>query len=215
MDSLISVFIVAFTSVFVIVNPLSGLFAFMSMTSGYPKKLRNHYARKSILLAAGLALFFAISGSIVLQIFNISIDALRIAGGLILLSVGFNMMTAKVDPLVSSNESPDTGNKDFWIFPVAIPLMCGPGTISTVIVLTGGRGFWEVIVVLIAIVIVYIISYGIFRSSEAISKRLSYTGMLVITRLLGLLLAAIAVGMIMKGLEGYILNLIETVLSFA
>ncbi len=209
MDNIITTFIIAFTAVFVIVNPLSGLFTFMSMTSGYQQKSKNLYAKKSILLAMGMALFFAIAGSLVLSIFNISIDALRIAGGIILLSVGFNMMTAKVNPIVSSTEISESTDKDFWVFPIAIPLLCGPGTISTVIVLTGGQDIWGVLLVLVAIVLVYSIAYLMFRSSEAISKRLSYTGMLVITRLLGLLLSAIAVGMIMTGLQNYVTELLR------
>jgi len=204
MDNLVSLFIFALTSVFVIVNPLSGLFTFMSMTSGYPNKTKNFYAKKSILLAAGMALFFAIAGSVVLNLFSININALRIAGGIILLSVGFNMMTAKVNSVVSSTEISESTNKDFWVFPIAIPLLCGPGTISTVIVLTGDRGFIEILLILAAIISVYCIAYLMFRSSEKISKHISYTGMLVITRLLGLLLSAIAVGMIMTGLENYV-----------
>ncbi|MCC2509433.1 MarC family protein [Methanimicrococcus blatticola] len=213
MEHIITTFIVAFTAVFVIVNPLSGLFTFMSMTSGYQQKSKNQYAKKSILLAMGMALFFAIAGSLVLNLFNISIDALRIAGGIILLSVGFNMMTAKVNPIVSSTEIAESNDKDFWVFPIAIPLLCGPGTISTVIVLTGGQDIWGILLVLVAIVLVYSIAYLMFRSSEAISKRLSYTGMLVFTRLLGLLLSAIAVGMIMTGLENYIMKMLRNLFS--
>ncbi|MDR2944245.1 MAG: MarC family protein [Methanosarcinales archaeon] len=213
MDNIITTFIIAFTAVFVIVNPLSGLFTFMSMTSGYPQKSKNQYAKKSILLAAGMALFFAIAGSLVLSLFNISIDALRIAGGIILLSVGFNMMTAKINPIVSPAEIAESTDKDFWVFPIAIPLLCGPGTISTVIILTGGRDIWSVLLVLLSIVLVYTIAYIMFRSSEAISKRLSYTGMLVITRLLGLLLSAIAVGMMMTGFENYITDMLRNLLS--
>lgn len=213
MENIVTTFIIAFTAVFVIVNPLSGLFTFMSMTSGYQKKSKNQYAKKSIMLAAGMALFFAIAGSLVLNIFNISIDALRIAGGLILLSVGFNMMTAKVNPIVSSTEIAESGDKDFWVFPIAIPLLCGPGTISTVIVLTGGQDVWGILLVLVAILCVYAIAYAMFRSSEFISKYISYTGMLVITRLLGLLLAAIAVGMIMTGLQNYVTDLLRNLLK--
>ena len=99
MENLISVFIYAFAAVFVIVNPLSGLFTFMSMTSSYPHKAKMLYSKKSILLAMGMALFFAVAGSLVLSLFNIDIDALRIAGGIILISVGFRMMTAKVNRL--------------------------------------------------------------------------------------------------------------------
>ncbi|WNY22980.1 hypothetical protein MmiHf6_02740 [Methanimicrococcus hongohii] len=209
MDNIIATFIFAFTAIFVIVNPLSGLFTFMSMTSGYQQKTRNQYAKKSILLSMGMALFFTLAGSLVLNLFNISIDALRIAGGIILLSVGFNMMTAKVNPIVSTTEITESNDKDFWVFPIAIPLLCGPGTISTVIVLTGGQDIWGILLIMIAVICVYAITYVMFRSSEAISKRLSYTSMLVITRLLGLLLSAIAVGMILTGIENYATDLLR------
>ena len=212
MDGLVSFFIYAFTAVFVIVNPLSGLFTFLSMTSGYPPKTKNMYAKKSILLAAAMALFFALAGSFVLQVFNISIDALRIAGGIILISVGFNMMTAKVNPIVSQKEITESGDKDFWVFPIAVPLLCGPGTISTVIVLSGNFSTnWNIAAIVIAIIAVYTISYIMFRSSDLISSRLSYTGMLVITRLLGLLLTAIAVGMVMAGFQNYLLDILTSV----
>ncbi|MCL2550061.1 MAG: MarC family protein [Methanimicrococcus sp.] len=210
MDNLMSFFIFAFIAIFVIVNPLSGLFTFMSMTSGYSKKSKNAYAKKSIFLAACLSIFFAVAGSFILQLFNISIDALRIAGGLILISVGFNMMTAKVNPVVSQTEIVESTDKDFWIFPIAIPLLCGPGTISTVTVLSGtATAVADIAVILVAIASVYIISYIMFRSSEIISRYISYTGMLVITRLLGLLLTAIAVGMVMAGLHNYLLELLQ------
>ncbi|MDR0767307.1 MAG: MarC family protein [Methanosarcinales archaeon] len=209
----LTTFIIAFVSIFVIVNPISGLFTFMSMSSGYPQKTKNMYAKKSVLLAMAMAMFFAVAGSLVLSIFNISIDMLRIAGGMILLSVGFKMMTAKVNSVVSSTEVSDSVDKDFWVFPIATPLLCGPGTISTVIVLTGGLTIGDVLAVLVAIALVYAIAYLMFRSSEAISRRLSYTGMLVITRLLGLLLAAIAVGMILAGVESFVTNLLRNLLS--
>jgi len=210
MDNLIAFFIYSFTAVFVIVSPLSGLFTFMSMTSGYSKKSKNVYAKKSVFLAAAMSVFFAISGSFMLQLFNISIDALRIAGGLILISIGFNMMTAKVNPVISQTEISESTDKDFWVFPIAIPLLCGPGTISTVIVLSGTiTEVTAVAVMLVAIVAVYIITYIMFRSSEIISRSISYTGMLVITRLLGLLLTAIAVGMAMTGLHNYFIELLQ------
>jgi membrane protein, MarC family len=209
MDGLISLFIYAFTAIFVIVNPLSGLFTFLSMTSGYPPKTKNVYAKKSIMLAAMLSLFFALAGSLVLQLFDISVDALRIAGGIILITVGFNMVTAKVNPIVSQKEITESGDKDFWVFPIAIPLLCGPGTISTVIVLSGNIvTIWDMIVISFAVVSVYIIAYTMFRSSDLISNRLSYTGMLVITRLLGLLLTAIAVGMVMTGVKNYLTDIL-------
>ena len=209
MDALLQFFFITFMAIFVVVNPLSGLFTFMSMTSGYPHKAKIMYSKKSILLAMSVALFFAIAGSLVLKLFSIDIDALRVAGGIILITVGLNMMKSKIHPSGESSGLAESTDKDFWVFPVAIPLLCGPGTISTVIIRTGGIEFVEVLLVLAAIISVYAVAFIMFRSSETIEKHISFTGMLVITRLLGLLLSAIAVGMIMAGLNNYFIRLLS------
>jgi multiple antibiotic resistance protein len=214
-EEMASFFIYSFIAVFVIVNPLNGLFTFLSMTSGFPEKMRQAFATKSVLLALFLALFFAVTGAFVLNIFGVSIDSLRIAGGILLFTVGFNMMRAKVNNNVSQTEI-SSADKDFWVFPIAIPLLCGPGTISTVIVLSGSRpdywsssNYWYTLLLLIAIVCVFTMTYIIFHFSKTISKYISYTAMLVITRVFGLLLASIAIGMITAGLHNILYELLS------
>ncbi|MDV0447069.1 hypothetical protein MsAg5_09430 [Methanosarcinaceae archaeon Ag5] len=198
---LISFFLYAFTAIFVIVNPINALFTFVSMTSGYPEKMKNLYAKKAILLATGVAIFFAIAGSLVLEFLGISVDSLRVAGGILLFTIGYNMMTAKMNQNVTQAEIDESQEKDFWVFPIAIPLLCGPGLISTVIVLMGGSSsLTNDITIIVSIMLVFAITYVGFYFSRKISKYLGYTGTLVITRLLGLFLAAIAVGMITLGL---------------
>ena len=208
-EEMAAFFIYAFTAVFVIVNPLNGLFTFMSMTSGLPEKIRQLYAKKSVLLALLLALFFAVAGSMVLKLFGVSVDALRIAGGILLFTVGLNMMRAQVNVTVSPTEI-SSADKDFWVFPIAIPLLCGPGTISTVIVLAGSSpDYWYTLLLLIAIGCVFAVTYAVFHFSKTIQNYISYTAMLVITRVLGLLLASIAVGMITTGLYNMLFELLD------
>ena len=209
MEEMVSFFIYAFTAVLVIVNPLSGLFIFLSMTSGFTEKMRQAFATKSVLLALFLALFFAVAGAFVLKVFGISIDSIRIAGGILLFAVGFNMMRAHVDNTVSQTEI-SSANKDFWVFPIAIPLLCGPGTISTVIVLSGSSpDYLHMLLLLIAIICVFAVTYAIFHFSQTIHKYISYTAMLVVTRVFGLLLSAIAVGMITTGLYNILYELLD------
>ncbi|WNY24771.1 MarC family protein [Methanolapillus millepedarum] len=199
--TLISFFLYAFTAIFVIVNPINALFTFVSMTSGYPEKMKNVYAKKSVLLATGVSIFFAIAGSYVLEFLGIGVDSLRVAGGILLFTIGYNMMTAKMNQNVTQAEIDESQDKDFWIFPIAIPLLCGPGLISTVIVLMGGsQDLASGAVIIISILLVFAITYVGFLFSRKISKYLGYTGTLVITRLLGLFLAAIAVGMVTLGI---------------
>ena len=208
-EELAAYFIYAFTAIFVIVNPISGLFIFLSMTSCFPEKMRQTFAKKSVFLAFLLAFFFAVAGAFVLNLFGVSIDSLRIAGGILLFTVGFNMMRAQIVNNTVCQTEISSADKDFWVFPIAIPLLCGPGTMSTVIVLSGSNpGFWHMSVLLFAIVCVFAATYAIFHFSKTISKYISYQAMLVITRVFGLLLASIAVGMITTGLYNILYDLL-------
>lgn len=210
MESIISFFIYAITAIFVIVNPLNGILTFVSMTRGTTEKTKNVYAKKSAVLAAAIAIFFAISGELVLSVMNININSLKVAGGILLFYIGFNMTTAKTQTSVTKEEIDDAQEKDFWVFPIAIPLLCGPGTISTVIILMGSTDLIiNKALIIVAIIIVYSIVYVGLRFSRRINDILGITGSMVIIRLLGLFLAAIAVGMITSGLHGIYLSFLE------
>jgi multiple antibiotic resistance protein len=195
--------IYAFTSIFVIVDPVSGAVSFISLTSGMTCEEKNKIARKSVSLACFIALFFAITGSLILNLFNISVDALRIVGGLLLFSIAFDMMHAKIsrESITEEEISHSQERDDIWIFPIGLPLLTGPGTISTAIVLMGGtETFLQKIMILIAILLTFIICLYIFLFSRRIHKFVGYNGMLVFTRLMGLLLGAIAVDLAATGI---------------
>ncbi len=196
-------FVFAFTSIFVIVDPISGAVTFVSMTSKMTNMEKNEIARKAVTLACVIALFFAITGSVILNLFNINIDSLRVAGGLLLFSIAFNMMQAKIsrESITDEEITNSQEREDIWIFPVALPLLTGPGTISTVIVLIGSTAAIEQkIIVIVSIILTFILSLYIFFFSRRINKLIGYNGMLVFTRVMGLLLAALAVDLIATGL---------------
>ena len=196
-------FIFAFTSIFVIVDPISGAVTFVSMTNEMTNEAKNVIARKAVTLACAIALFFAITGNVMLNLFNVSIDSLRVAGGLLLFSIAFNMMQAKIsrESITEEEISQSQERNDIWIFPIALPLLTGPGTISTVIVLMGGTQIIEEkIIILVSIILTFVVSLYIFLFSRRIHKVIGYNGMLVFTRLMGLLLAALAVDLTAKGI---------------
>jgi multiple antibiotic resistance protein len=196
-------FIFAFTSIFVIVDPISGAVTFVSMTNEMTNQAKNVIARKAVTLACVIALFFAITGSLMLNLFNVSIDSLRVAGGLLLFSIAFNMMQAKIsrESITEEEISQSQERKDIWIFPIALPLLTGPGTISTVIVLIGGAESIEhKIIIIAAIILTFILCLYVFFFSRRINQLIGYNGMLVFTRVMGLLLAALAVGLIATGI---------------
>lgn len=147
-------FIFAFTSVFVIVDPISGALTFVSITSEMTNEEKNKIARKAVTLACAIALFFAITGSVILNLFKINIDSLRIAGGILLFGIAFDMMHANIsrESITEEEISHSQEREDIWIFPIGLPLLTGPGTISTVIVLIGGtESFVQKIIRLFAI----------------------------------------------------------------
>jgi len=167
------------------------------------RKEKNDVAKKAVILACVIALFFAITGSMILNIFSISVDSLRVAGGLLLFSIAFDMMHAKVsrESITEEEITQSQEREDIWVFPIALPLLTGPGTISTVIVLMGmADGVPQKAIVLISIIFTFIICLFVFLFSRRIHKFIGYNGMLVFTRLMGLLLAALAVDLTATGI---------------
>lgn len=199
----IGFFIYTFISIFVVVNPISGVVTFISLTSKMTHDEKNEIAKKSVALACLIALFFALTGSMILKLFSISIDSLRVAGGLLLFSIAFDMMHAKVsrESITDEEISQSQERADVWVFPIGLPLLTGPGTISTVIVLMGStEAIGQRILILVSIILTFVLClFGLFFSRR-IHKFIGYNGMLVFTRLMGLLLAALAVNLTSKGL---------------
>jgi multiple antibiotic resistance protein len=195
--------IYVFTTVFVVVSPISGVVTFISLTSKMTSQEKNEIAKKSVTLACVIALFFAITGSMILNLFSISVDSLRVAGGILLFSIAFDMMHAKVsrESITEEEISQSLEREDIWVFPIGLPLLTGPGTISTVIVLMGGtESLEQKLMILISIILTFILCLYIFLFSRRIHKLIGYNGMLVFTRLMGLLLAALAVNLTATGI---------------
>lgn len=196
-------FIYAFSSIFVVVSPISGVVTFISMTSKMTHDEKNEIAKKAVTLACVIALFFAITGSIILKLFSISVDSLRVAGGLLLFSIAFDMMHAKLsrESITEEEITQSQEREDIWVFPIGLPLLTGPGAISTVIVLMGmAEGIEQKATVIISILLTFVVCLYIFLFSRRIHKFIGYNGMLVFTRLMGLLLAALAVDLTSTGI---------------
>ncbi|KAF5417455.1 MAG: hypothetical protein C5S49_03360 [Candidatus Methanogaster sp.] len=198
----ITFFIYAFASIFVIVNPVAGLITFISLTSEMTAGERNATVKRSVTVACLLAIVFAVSGELILRFFGITVDCLRVAGGILLFTVALDMMHARVSrESVTAEEIRDAVmREDVSIFPIAIPLLAGPGAITTVIlVMREGTALELKMLVILAILLTFVISYITFRFANRINKIIGVTGSLVITRVMGLLLGAIAVNFVSIG----------------
>ena len=201
-SSLMSYFIFSFISLLIIVSPTGALFAFIPLTSSMTFEEKNLIAKRAVLLASLLSIFFAISGTLILDMFGVRVDSLRIAGGILLFTISFDMLQARTSRESITEKEIDASLRrdDIWIFPVALPMLTGPATIATIILLIKGAiSFDYKIMVILAILLTFAITLFVLTHSWRISKFMGYTGMMVTTRLLGLFLAALAVEMIING----------------
>jgi multiple antibiotic resistance protein len=202
--------LLAFSSVFSIVNPFSTAPLFVTMTADDPLAKRHRTAWRAVATAGVTLMLFAVLGEALLRLFSITLGAFRIAGGLILFGMGMTMLRAQHPREQQTPEeiSEGTAKDDIALIPLAIPMLSGPGAISTVIVLGQQAGTWSHRLVLLAVIVLTcVLSYAILRSVGYVTRILGPTGLRLVSRLMGLLLAVIAVQFILNGVQDALLSL--------
>ncbi|MBN1323002.1 MAG: NAAT family transporter [Methanotrichaceae archaeon] len=197
----IGYFVYAFASFFIIVNPVEATVVFISLTQGLDQMERRHICRRTTTVAFIMAMLFALGGEMLLGFFQITIDSLRVAGGILLFLVAVDMLRAKQPKKVTEAELRDANEReDVSVFPLATPLLTGPGAITTIIILMGAATVLaEKAIVLAAMTATFLLTYVILRSSDHINRMLGLTGILVLTRIMGLILGAISVDFVARG----------------
>ncbi len=195
-------FLYVFISIFVVVNPIQATLIFISLTSGESREGRKRISLRATNISFAIAMLFALAGDAILRFFGITVDSLRVAGGILLFLVAIDMLRGKESKKVTEEEMADASlRNDISVFPLATPLVTGPGTMTTVVVQMGAAlDVYHKILVLIAIVITFVATYFILRSSDYINRALGVTGILVMTRIQGLILGAIAVNFVTLGI---------------
>ncbi|SQF41285.1 Multiple antibiotic resistance protein marC [Streptococcus ferus] len=196
-----SKFILVFMAFFAIMNPISNLPAYMALVADDDQKISRKIARKSLLLAFFIILTFVISGHYIFQLFGITVDALRIAGGLLVALIGYHMINGIHSP--ASKNLPQT-NEDplaVAISPLAMPLFAGPGTIATAITLSHG-GFTNQVITIAAFALLSLLTYVLLLSAREISQFLGQSFMGLVTRMMGLILTTIGIQMLIAGIKG-------------
>lgn len=195
--------LVALTSIFVIVDPFATVPAFLAMTANDSPAKRRRMAKQACWTLFGVLSTFALAGSLIFKLFGITLPALKIAGGLLLFLVAMEMLEAKRSGTQEVEEERREGAEkdEIGIAPLGVPMLAGPGAISTAMVLMGqSRYWWQAIPVFIAIAVTALASYYILAGAERVRVRLGETGIRVLMRLMGLVLAAIAVQFVINGL---------------
>lgn len=195
--------LVTIAALFVIVNPLTTAFVFLSMVSKASEEVRNRIALRAVLISTGIFLTFALLGGLIFQLFGITLEAFRIAGGIILFGIAMRMISKGRDETETTADGTGTDGKitdDIAIIPLAIPFISGPGGIATVMILTSeAPSIWHVVLVFVAIGITTGACYYAMIYSQYVVRYLGETGKEIITRLFGIILSVIAVQFVING----------------
>jgi multiple antibiotic resistance protein len=195
--------LVTFTSVLFIVDPIAVVPTYLVITQDESPEERRRTARRACIAMTLLLMVFAATGTMVFRAFGITLPAFRTAGGLILWFVAMDMLHGERRTQEGRDEVAEgQAKEDVAITPLAIPMLAGPGAISTAIVVAGqARGPWETVAVYGAIVLTGGISFVSLRLGESLLQRLGKTGIRVVTRIMGLILAAVAVQFVFSGVR--------------
>lgn len=197
--------VLAFSSLFVIVDPLATIPAFLAMTTRYTLVQRLRMARVACFVAVMILSGFALGGRWLFSLLGITLAAVQVAGALVLLLVSLDMLRAQRSPVqeTAAETAEGAAKDDIAITPLAVPMLAGPAAISTVILLDAQAASWLYRGILLACVgLVGLASYGILALGASGARWMSPLAEKIITRLMGLLLAALAVQFLFNGLKG-------------
>ncbi|MCX8205165.1 MAG: MarC family protein [Candidatus Nezhaarchaeota archaeon] len=183
----------AFIMLFVIFDAVGNVPAFHAFTQQMTAHEKRRVARQSVIVAGAVLVAFTLLGKALFSAINVSIDDFKVAAGIVLFILSVELVLGKLEPGMRKVEA-----EDFAIVPLATPLLAGPGSISTVMYLSEVVGLAET---LTSIALNVVVAYAIFASSEAIFKALGRNGVRAVTRIIGLIIAAIAVSIIREGLQ--------------
>jgi multiple antibiotic resistance protein len=194
--------ITAFATLFVVIDPPGLVPLFIALTQGMGPEQRRRMATRACIIAAALLLLFGLAGETVLGFIGITMPAFRIAGGILLFLTALDMLfERRTQRREGQHADPD---HDPSVFPLAIPLIAGPGAITTMILLIGQSGpGWAGSLAVVALMAAMMVATWVFLlASPPLERLLGRTGTVVITRLLGMLLAALSVQFVIDGVRG-------------
>jgi len=197
-------FLLALSSLFVLVNPIAAVPAFIAMTPRDSVEARLRMARLACIVASGVLALFAITGKWIFALLGVTLPAFQVAGSLLMLSIALDMLHARRSAAQETREETEAGasKDDIAITPLGVPMLAGPGAISTSLILMSQAQTWaQRAALIICIAIVGLASYLILRISAHGARWLNPLALKLLTRLMGLLLAAIAVQFAIKGLQ--------------
>lgn len=195
--------LIALSSIFFLVDPFAVIPVFLSMTPNDPPVKRRQTARRAAWTCFILLSAFAAAGGLIFKVFGITLPAFKIAGGVILVMIGLEMLRARRSGTKQSPEEEAEGaaREAVGVIPLGIPMLAGPGAISTVMILIGdSRSWWQYVAIFGVVGFTAFVSYWVLAAADRVGTFLGETGIRIMTRLMGLLLTAVAVQFIINGL---------------
>ncbi len=213
-ESLASFALVAFSAVFVVVDPLGAVPFFLALTAGDDGPTKRITARRAAAAAGGLLAGFALGGALLFRLLGISLPAFKMAGGVLLLIMAVDMLRTRPSEARITEGEVHAGveKEDVAIVPLATPLLAGPGSIATVVVLMGrarSQHLWHGAIVLAAIAFTAALAYVILAGAARVDRVLGKTGLKIVERASGLLLAAIAIQFMIDGIGEALPGLVQ------
>lgn len=198
----------AFATVFAIVNPIGNIPFFYAVTEGFSREDKKRVAAKTVIVTALVLFIFALFGQWIFGLYGITIPAFRIAGGILLFSIAFSMLNGqKSKTKLTEEEHEEALQKDsVGIVPLGIPMFAGPGAITTVMILVSDalvttEAIVRMAVISFAILLTVIISYEALVHSDRIFDMMGRSGAMAFSRIMGLLLAAVAINFVLQGIS--------------
>jgi len=186
-------------------NPIGTMPVFLTMTSDLSKKERRTTAVKAVLTAGFVLILFAILGEYLFNFFGISVAGLKVVGGVLFFFIGYDMLNARLSRIKMTEEEAEKYADDISITPLGIPMIAGPGAITTAIVLMGdANDYTTKALVIISIVLVLIVVLLVFLGAVGITKFIGEKGNKIMMKLMGLIVMVIAVEFFFSGITPYI-----------
>lgn len=210
MDTLLPFALLCFTSFFTLTNPLGTMPVFLTMTNGMNDHERKTIVRRATIVSFITLMVFTFSGQFLFKFFGISTNGFRIAGGIIIFTIGFDMLQARYSKAKLKDDEVKTYVNDISITPLAIPMLCGPGAIANgIMLMEDANTLIKKILLVTVIASVYFITFLILRASTRLNKYMGETGNNVMMRLMGLILMVIAVECFVSGFKPIMVDILQ------
>lgn len=188
--------LLSFTSLLTMIDPIAAAPMFVAITEDYETKARRQTAFKACAVAFTILIIFAFAGGLIFKVFGITLDALRIAGGILFFTLAMQMLSGKHSHDVAASDM------DSAIIPLGMPVICGPGSISTIMVLMGqSRSPYHTVSLVLALTVVLLATAVVLILSPKILKVIGKTGITLLTKVIGLIICTIGIQFIIDGIK--------------